>query len=283
MLDTPPLEEEMAIKSILAPITGYESNDGALTTGLQLARRLGAFVEVLHVKPDPRDAIPMVTEGAGGPVIARIMELAEQEGEARAKAARKLFDSACQAAKVVVSGANAGVRFTTVVGRGPDEVAVRARVCDLTLMGRVPEESDIEWRLTLEAALMESGRPVLLLPAERREVVGKTVAIAWNGSAEAAHAATAALPFLAQAERVLIVSGQKGAPIEPPIDALAEWLGRHGIRAEQKNVVLKGWPVGEQLVDEAAAAGADLIVMGGYGHSRMRETIFGGATRGWLN
>ena len=273
----------MAIKSILAPITGYETTDGALVTGLTLARKLGAFVDVLHVKPDPRDALRMLGEGAAGPVVADIMAMAEREGETRAKTAHSLFDSACRAAKVVASGAKAGARFTAIVGRMPDEVASRARVHDLVVMGRVPEGSDIDWRLTLEAALMDGGRPVLLLPAERRDTIGKTIAIAWNGSAEAARAATAALPLLAQAERVLILSGAKEVPVDPPVEALADWLGHHGIRAEQKHVALKGWPVGEQLVDEAAAAKANFIVMGGYGHSRMRETIFGGATRAVLN
>jgi nucleotide-binding universal stress UspA family protein len=273
----------MSIKSILTPITGYEATDGALATGLLLARRLGAFMDVLHVKPDPRDTVRMLGEGAAGPLVANIMEMAEREGETRANAAEKLFDGACRAAKVVASGPNAGARFTAIAGRAPDEVAVRARVHDLVLMGRVPEESDIDWRLTLEATLMEGGRPVLLLPAARRDAIGKTIALAWNGSLEAARAATAALPLLAQAERVLILSGVKGAPIEPPVEALADWLGHHGIQAEQKHVALKGWPVGEQLIDEAAAAKADFIVMGGYGHSRLRETIFGGATRAVLN
>ena len=273
----------MSIKSILAPITGYEKSDGALITGLRQARRLGAFVDVLHVKPDPRGAIAMVTDGAAGPMVTRNMELVEQESEAPATAAQRMIEGACKAADIVASGANAGARFTTIVGRAPDEVAARARVCDLVLMGRVSDESGFDWRMTLEAALMESGRPILLLPAERHKASGKRVAIAWNGSIEAAHAATAALPFLSQAERVLILSSADKVPVEPPVEALAEWLGRHGIRAEQKYVALGSWPVGEQLVGEAAGVGADFVVMGGYGHSRMRETIFGGATRAVLN
>lgn len=273
----------MAIKSILAPLTGYEKSDGALLAAFELARKLGAFVDVLHVKPDPREAIPLVAEGAAGPVIARIIELAEQEAKARAAKAQRLFESATKKAKVVVSGAAAGARFTTAVGRAPDEAATRARVRDLVVMGRIPEDNEIEWRLTLEAALMEGGRAVLLLPAEPARPIGRSVAIAWNGSMEAARAASGALPLLAHAERVLLLAGIKDVPIEPGVDALAEWLAHHGIKGERKRVTLKGWPVGEQLVDEAVAAGADLVVMGGYGHSRMRETIFGGATRAVLN
>ncbi len=273
----------MAIKSILIPLTGYEEGEVALVAALGLARRLGAYADVLHVKPDPREAVPLIAEGTSGPVIADIIEAAEKEAALRAETAERFFVSACKAAKVTTAGESAGARFRSLVGRAPDDVPLAARVRDLVVMIRVPEERDIDWRLTLEATLVEGGRPVLVLPADTRGPFGKAVALAWNGSVEAARAATAALPLLAQAERVLLLSGVKQAPVEPSLDALAEWLGHHGIKGEAKRVALKGWPVGSELVGEAAAAGADLLVMGAYGHSRMRETIFGGATRAVLN
>ena len=272
----------MPIKSILVPLTGYEKGEGALVAVFALARRLGAYTDVLHVKPDPREAVPLIAEGTSGSVISQIIDLAEREANARATDAQRVFDAAVKKTNVVGAGAGAAAGFRSAIGRAPDEVSRAARVRDLVVMIRVPEDRDIDWRLTLEAALMEGGRPILLLPMEPGSF-GKAVAIAWNGSAEAARAASGALPFLAQAERVLLLEGVKETPIEPSLDDLAEWLGHHGIKAEPKHVRLKGWPVGAGLVDEAAAAGADLVVMGGYGHSRVRETIFGGATRGVLN
>jgi len=274
----------MPIKSILAPLTGFEQSEAALVVALKLARKLGAFTDVLHVSPDPRDTIPLISEGAAGPAIVRIMEMAEADAKKRAAAAEALFRKACAAAGIVATGASAGVRYGTIVGRAPGEIALRARVHDLVLLGRVPEDAEIEWRLSFEAALMEGGRPILLLSKEPRETLGKSIAIAWNGSVEAAHAASSALPFLAQAEHVLLLAGEKDeVPVEPSLDLVAEWLRHHGITAAVKHVALKGWPVGAELAIEAAAAGADLIVMGGYGHSRMRETIFGGATRAVVN
>ena len=273
----------MAIKSILAPISGYEKTHAALVSGLRFARRLGAFVDVLHVRADPRDAIPIVPDVSVGAVAARIYELAEQEGKARARRARELYESACKKAEVLTSGAEGTARLRTLVGRAADVVPVRGRVADMILLGRVPEAAETEWRLILEAALLESGRPVLLLPAEMRERIGESVAIAWNGSMEAARAAHAALPILAKADRLLLLAGEKDKAIEPPLTDLAEWLDRHSITAKVAPIRIEGWPVGEQLVDEAAKAGADLLVMGAYGHSRMRETIFGGATRSVLN
>ena len=273
----------MAIKSILAPITGYEETNAALVSGLRFARRLGAFVDALHVRPSPQEAVPMAVGGWAGPIAAPVMELAAKEIAERAHKAERLYEEACRKARVSTSGSKAAARFLSLTGRGPDLVPVRARVADLILMGRVPEAGEPEWRLTLEAALMGSGRPLLLLPAETRDPVGQVVAIAWNGSMEAARAAGAALPILAKARGVLLLAGEKDVAIEPSLLDLADWLDRHRISAEIRHVDLKGWPVGEQLVEEAGKAGADFLVMGAYGRSRMRETIFGGATRSVLN
>ncbi len=273
----------MPIKSILAPVMGYEESEAALASALGTARRLGAFADILHVSPDPRDAIPLVTEGAAVSVITRIMEIAEEEAKSRASKARAVYDAACRSAGALAEGPAATVAYTTLVGRAPGEIALRARVHDLVVFGRVPEPGEVEWRLSFEAALLEGGRPILLLPPAPSPAIGNSIAIAWNGSVEAAHAASAALPFLAQAEHVMLLAGMRGEPVQPPLDALAAWLGRHGVRAATRQVWLEAWPVGEELVFEASAAGADLLVMGGYGHSRTRETIFGGATRAVIN
>ena len=271
----------MSIKSMLVPLSGYEKDAAALVAVLALAQRLGAYVDVLHVKPDAREAVPLVAEGTSAPVIEQIITLAEKEANARAAAAGRLFKAAVKEAKVAAAGAKAMAGFRTVTARAPDEVSRTARVRDLVVMIRVPGERDIDWRLTLEAALMEGGRPVLLLPADAAGF-GKAVALAWNGSPEAARAASGALPFLVKAKQVLLLEGVRGAASRPSLAALAEWLARHGVKGKPKRVALKGWPVGGTLVEEAAAAGADLLVMGGYGHSRLRETIFGGATRAVL-
>jgi nucleotide-binding universal stress UspA family protein len=273
----------MAIKSILAPVTGYEKSEGWLTVALKLARRLGARIDVLHVGPDPRDAIPLMTEGAGGAMMTRIIESAEEDAATRASTAEKLFKTACKKAGVALGRGKPLARYDSTVGRAPGEVMLRARVHDLVLFGRAPEAGEIDWRLTFEAALLEGGRPILLLPAKPREIAARSVAIAWNGGVQAAHAARDALPFLAKAKSILLLAGAREDPVEPSLDALAGWLGRHGISAKVKQVALKTWPVGDGLVAEAARAGADFLVMGGYGHSRMRETVFGGATRAVVN
>ncbi len=273
----------MSIKTILAPITGHEATSAALASGMRLAKRLGAFVEVLHVQPDPRESVPFIAEGALTSVIDQYIAQAEKEAEARRVAAERICEEAARAAGMPATGPGAVPRFDSIFGSAAQEVSTRGRVADLILVGRVPDDREVEWRLMVEAALIESGRPVLLMPAATRELAGVTVAIAWNGSMEAARAASAALPILHLAKQILILSGAKDLPVEPSPSRVGEWLARHGIAAKRRSVALKGWPVGEQLVTEAAGAGAELLVMGAYGHTRMRETIFGGATRSVLN
>jgi nucleotide-binding universal stress UspA family protein len=269
----------MSIKSILVPVMGYEKSEAGLVAALKLGRAFGATVTLLHVSPDPRDAVPLVTEGAGGVILGGLIARAEAEAKAQASRAETLYRAAL--AKMKVGGRGKGkLRYVTKVGRAPSEIAFGLRTCDLAIFARQPEAGQLEWRLAVEAALMESGRPLLLLPLRPREIAGKTVALAWNGSVEAARAASAALPFLARARKILLLVGERAdEPVDPPPIAIADLLACHGVKAKPKTVRLKAWPVVKSLVEEAAAAGADLLAMGAYGHSRMRETVFGGATR----
>jgi nucleotide-binding universal stress UspA family protein len=125
---------------------------------------------------------------------------------------------------------------------------------------------------------MQSGRPVLLAPAEPPSGIGYVVAVAWNGSPEGVHALAAALPFLEKADAVsLITSGDADAA--GSLSAV-DYLAWHGVDAEHRKVAAgSGRHVGSILFEAARDAGADLLVMGAYGHSRVRELLLGGATR----
>src|SRR5579883_852985 len=187
----------MAIRSILAPLSGEEADENALASALRLARRLGATVDCLHVSPDARELIPFLAEGVVGPAGSQIMEMAERESGERAAQAERIYRAACKRARVAASGEKAIAAYRRLTGRASELVPVEARVADLVAFGRTPKDAEADWRFTLEATLLGGGRPVLVLPAERIERIGRAVAIAWNGSPEAARAAAAALPFLA--------------------------------------------------------------------------------------
>lgn len=165
--------------------------------------------------------------------------------------------------------------------------ALRARTADLTVMGWTPgETADLE-RAIFEACLFESGRPVLLIPP-KADFHGPPprVLIAWNGSREAARAVREALPLLRRTRltRVVVVDSEEPdfGDLEDAADQLARHLSRHRVAAEVKRAHRSGRDVAATLVDEADHFGAGLIVLGGYGHLRAGQWVYGGATRSAL-
>jgi nucleotide-binding universal stress UspA family protein len=130
----------------------------------------------------------------------------------------------------------------------------------------------------LEAALFESGRPILIAPPTPPDKIGEVVVVAWNGSTETARTIALAMPFLVKAQQVLVLSVEEGMVPGPSGADVVQNLIRNGVAAKKKQIQASGRPPGRAMLDEAAAAGADLLVKGAYTHSRLRQMIFGGAT-----
>jgi nucleotide-binding universal stress UspA family protein len=166
-----------------------------------------------------------------------------------------------------------------------DCVVPYARTADLV----VASQTDPEWagsdRLDIADRLaIESGRPVLIVPnAGVHERVGETVLVAWNGRREAARAAFDALPILQRARSVKVVSvnpqSEREAAQDVPAADICSALARHAVKCEATEQVEPKAGVGETLLECAKGCGADLLVMGCYGHTRLREFVFGGASR----
>jgi nucleotide-binding universal stress UspA family protein len=278
----------MAIRTILAPLSGGSSNEGAIETACRLALRFGAHVEGLHVRADPTDALPLLGQDISTPVAAELIELAEREGEDNAIKARAVFDAAIArhgfalrdkplgAGQAAVGGTSAAWRDE--VGQSTKIVPQRARLNDLVVLGQSGRVTDKPHSDTLEETVVHGGRPVLLAPARALGPIGEVIAIAWNASPEAARAVSGALPFLVEARAVHILS--VGKEDDSLSDAeLAAYLGWHGVTAVAHHVPpVKGVKTGEALLAAARDQSADLLVMGGYGHAPWREMIFGGAT-----
>jgi nucleotide-binding universal stress UspA family protein len=167
--------------------------------------------------------------------------------------------------------------------------ALHARYADLTILGQIdPDRGEAEMiRPRPEQVTLASGRPILVVPyAGRFETVGQRVLIGWNASREAARAVNDAMPLLTAAEIVTVLTidpreGPDGHGELPGAD-ISLHLARHGVKAEIERTVSTGLGVGEVLLSRAADLGADLVVVGAYGHSRMRELLLGGATRSLL-
>lgn len=274
----------MTIKTILVPVDGAEESRAALETAMTLGRDLGACVIALHVAADARDALPLLGEGMSGAMIEEMIDLAAGEIAARKARAREIFDTFVGRYQVPTGVAAPGEGGLCAVWEedvGPEDavVARRGRLADLLVVGGGGEE-EASQSMVLNAALFETGRPVLVAPKMAPTVIGRHVVIAWNGSVEAVRSIAAALPLLRKAEKIDLLVAGKPDDGAPGLDDLAAYLAWHGIKAEAWALELApGQDAGAVLLDHAAKAGADLLVMGAYTHSRMREVILGGVTR----
>ena len=163
-------------------------------------------------------------------------------------------------------------------------VGLSARYADLVVLGQ-PEPGDALGRAFAEEVILSAGRPVLLVPyAGRFPEAGNRVLVAWNASREAARAVTDALPILASAQAVEVVAfGPTGDHGEVPGADISLYLARHGVKATAARQNARDVDIGAQILSRAADTDADLIVMGAYGHSRLRELALGGATRSLLD
>jgi nucleotide-binding universal stress UspA family protein len=272
----------MSFKTILVPLEGSESNASVLETALVAARIFGAHLEVLHVKADPREVFAFLSEPATAGSVELVMEAAERNANALAAKARGLFDAFCRksgvAAEAPRPGGNAvSASWNEEVGLAGELVAARGRLADLVAVARPAEKDPAP--VFLETALMETGRPILVAPPRAAKTLGTSVTIAWNDSAQAARAVAAAMPFLTRADKVTIltVKGPDEAAASPR--DLAAHLARHGVKAATKTITAGSRHAGEALLAESQGLGADLLVMGGFGHSRVREIILGGVTQ----
>lgn len=153
------------------------------------------------------------------------------------------------------------------------------RVFDLVVLGRPGREPQNPRMAPLEAALFESGRPVLIVPSTVPRVLARKVLVAWNGSTEQAHTHAFALPLLKMAEEVTVLAVEGGMTPGPSVEQAAQHLRRNGVKAEALTVKPGARSTGEVILDQAAALGCDLLVKGAFTQSRLRQMMFGGATR----
>lgn len=274
----------MPIRKVLLPLTGTAAGAAALATAWMAARMFRAHLECLHVRLDSRQVAPLAGEGLSGAMIEEMMQASERESGERANAARALFDRfvaqhgiAADPAPSQAPEATAG--FVAVVGREDDTVAQLARLADLTVVPHPEADEDLSSSDALHAVLFDSGRPVLIAPQTAPATLGSRIAVAWNGTAESTAALMAARPWLRQAQAVRVLASDEYYRRGPRAPALLEYLALHGIAAEVERFGSIDRDVGAGLLAAARAFEADLLTMGAYSHSRIRQLILGGVTR----
>ena len=274
----------MAIRKVLLPLTGTAAGEAALDTALRIARIWNAHVTALHVRVDSRDVAPLAGEGLSGAMIEEMMSATETESADRAHAVRALFERFVAENHVVVAEARAGATtatasFASVTGREEDLVAQQARLADLTVVPHPEAGEDLSSSDALHAVLFDSGRPVLIAPQVAPAQIGARVCIAWNGTAESAASVLAAMPWMQKAEAVRVLSADEYQRRGPGAADLLAYLALHGVNADSAVFRPIDREVGAGLLRAAKDFGADLLSMGAYSHSRLRQLILGGVTR----
>ena len=169
--------------------------------------------------------------------------------------------------------------FAAVTGREEDLVAQQARLADLTVVPHPEAGEDVSSSDALHAVLFDSGRPVLLSPQASPRGIGSRICLGWNGTAESASAVAGALPWLERAEAVRILSADGYQRRGPGAPELAAYLALHGVHAEIMMFQAVNGVVAAGLLAAAREFGCDLLAMGAYSHSRLRQLILGGVTR----
>jgi nucleotide-binding universal stress UspA family protein len=267
------LEVKMTLRDILL-VTGSDLPVSVPRFAVQLARKYDAHLTGLFVTPPIR-----LVGVEGGDMILDAIRRQQTEGAAEAQA---LFEGCVDEA-----GYQPLSEWRAEVG-DPVEIARRlARHADLAVVSQGPEDGyDALSGARPEDLLFGSGRPVLVVPRYGRfDSIGEHVLIAWNGSPEAARAVHDAFPFLDRAAKITILTVNPGSelPEKWSEEEIARHLARHGFEITINRESSNELDAGDLLLNFAADNGADLLVMGGYGHSRLREFVFGGATRAILD
>ena len=262
------------MKAILAPVEHHTSRL-VLQTALVVARTFGSYIEGIAIGPSVPDVI--ITDVGTMPVFDA------RNRQELARSARQHF-AALMAAQAVPPrpdephGLCYGWHGDELVD--DDALGCHGRAFDLMVVSRAGSKRHEPRMATVEAALFDSGRPVLIVPPLSSEPVtlGDTIAVAWNGSTETARAVSFAMPFLVRARQVIVLT-VKGAVVDGPSgEQIAATLRLHDVKATARTVEDRLRSPGATILAQARELGADLLVKGAYTQSRLRELIFGGAT-----
>jgi nucleotide-binding universal stress UspA family protein len=265
------------MKTILVPTEHNTSMASALDTALLLAQKFGSCIEGFPLRPAVADLVAMDPDS--GLTMVAVKEN-DVEMIRQAEDIFHAFMTSHQIAERTGDG-QAALSWTWLkdAPSGHDFVGSYGRVFDMIVLARPGDEWQSPSMVTLESALFESGRPVLIAPPVSPRSLGTNVLIAWNSSTEQARTMADAMPLLRLAERITIATVEGATVAGPSGEQMARSLKVNGINAEPITLKTNKRNAGETLLAKADEIGCDLIIKGAYTQSRLRQMIFGGTTR----
>ena len=270
-------------KHILVPTQGLDNEAPVYAAALQIAKLHGGHISFLHVKVDVTDTLLAMTAGGmgAGAAIQDVIDRLQEDITAAERRTWEKFGAFCQQAGIrpdAQPGDGLSAELVVETGNEGQWLAEHGRFVDLIVVGR-PDTGHPE---SVEVALMDSGKPVLIAPTNASQSLVGTIAIAWKDTVEAARAVAAAMPLIEAAQAVVILSVEEkhsDATSAETCEKLARSLRWHNPTTRVQHVKGDGRAPVETLLDAAGACATDLLVMGGYSHSRLREVVFGGFTQ----
>jgi nucleotide-binding universal stress UspA family protein len=274
------------MKSLLIPIGGSDTDEPLFATALAAARPFSSHMNFLHVHVGPGQAAVNTphTGFAMGPALSNALRELNAKSQTRSIVAAQHFRDFCSESRVEICDVPGSTKGVTASwheedGYALEQILFRARHNDLVVVGRAKASNGLPADF-LERLLVDCGRPVLIAGSAPSPRLGGTVMVCWKETAEAARAVNAAMPFLQNAERVVVVSVAEDD--DNPAEALtdvARQLAWNGVRSELRTVIPGGAGIPGLLSATAKECNADLVVLGAYGRSRMHEIWFGSCTQ----
>ncbi len=263
------------MKSILVPTEKSDLMDATLSTALLFAKRFDSYIEGFALRAAISDFV------AADLIVADAWAVAETRDAELAKEARAVFEGFMAA-----NGVPQGMQRPSALSYGWTEsdaardafVGSYGRVFDMIVFGRPGSYPAGSSMAAVEAALFESGRPILIAPPKPPATLGENIVVAWNRSTETARCTAFAMPLLHRAKKVTVLTVNGGMVPGPEAPDLARHLQLNGIDAEPITVDPGNRTIGEMMLHKATELGCDLMVKGAYTQSRLRQMIFGGAT-----
>jgi nucleotide-binding universal stress UspA family protein len=263
------------LKDVVVNLSGATPQDFAADYAVSVAKAFGAHITGVAFVYEP-----VIPDTVMGGIPTDLIEIQREENTKAAKAAVDRFDTVARTA-----GVTAAVRMLDAsLGGAATTFGQIARRFDISVVGQANPERGAAAELMIEGALFESGRPLIVVPyIQNQGLKLDRVILSWDGGRTAARAIADAMPLLERAKAVdLVIVTERGKNEEITGATMSEHLAHHGVAAAVKRIAKGDIAVQDAILDYVADSGADLIVMGGYGHSRLREFILGGVTRSIL-
>lgn len=278
------------LSSILAYVDGGEGSEYVIQTAANLGEAHSCYVEVLHIVKEIDTTLFAMDVGGSLTASTEIFRIMKEEGEKREACAKTAFVDFCENmgadtvqpdSKETLSNGKFSLSWNLRTGNDGRDLAHRGRLFDILVMAKATDQVGGVDSIQMETALFDTGRPVLITAGNTQNSGSSSIVIAWDGSREAAHSVALSLPLLARAKKVFIISiGQRDPGME--IEDLGRYLSRHGVNAQYCQISKSNKSVARELLDTSLEKGADMVVMGAYGHSAIGESLFGGVTRDLL-